>query len=69
MDSEFKIFFKEKTEEKPPTEPEKGDSDEEDEESEEDKSKLKPNAGNGADYENYSFTQTLGDIDVRIYFI
>ncbi len=31
---------------------------------EESKGKLKPNAGNGANLDNYSWTQTLGDLEV-----
>jgi len=46
---------------------EKAGSDDE-EEDEKDKGKLKPNSGNGADHETYSWSQTLQELEVRIPF-
>ena len=41
-------------------------SDADDDEDPKDKGKLKPNDGNGCDMPNYSWTQTLTDIEVRV---
>ncbi|XP_059473539.1 nuclear migration protein nudC [Neocloeon triangulifer] len=37
-----------------------------DEEKEEDKGKVQPNAGNGYDFDNFTWTQTLQEVEVRV---
>ncbi|XP_065838530.1 nuclear migration protein nudC-like [Oscarella lobularis] len=51
----------------PPTEESKSkDQDSDSETDPEEKGKLRPNSGNGGDYDHYKWTQTLGEVDVHV---
>lgn len=52
-----------------PAESAKKDEEAEKSDDEDDKGKIKPNVGNGADLETYSWTQTLQDLEVLMRYL